>query len=77
MEWWIELDRFVCTDRDGYAVDVIKRQRLNEIGTCLAQGAPVYTTATGEPLQRLDRRTFRRTSGDLLTRRDSRPLQRR
>ena len=76
MECWIELDRFVCTDREGNAVDVTKRQRVTEIGISLVQKPSNYITAAGETLERVDRRTFRRSTGDLLTRRVSRPLLR-
>jgi exosome complex RNA-binding protein Rrp4 len=72
MEWWIELDRFGCTDHEGNAIDVIKRQQMAEDSVSLAQNGAIYVTTAGESLERLDSRTFRCSTGDLLTRRASR-----
>jgi hypothetical protein len=72
MGWFIEIDRFVCTDRAGNAVEVTVRQQVSETGLNVTQSPPSYTTADGQTLQRIDRNSFRSAAGEVLTRRAAR-----
>ena len=63
LEWYAEVDRFLCSDGGDKPVTIVVRQQLIERDTGgpfhIVHGPPEYSTADGRKVQRLDLRTFR------------------
>ena len=63
LEWYAEVDRFLCSDGSDEPVTIIVRQRLMERDTGspfhIVHGRPEYFTADGHEVERVDLRTFR------------------
>ena len=63
LEWYAEVDRFLCSDGSDESVTIVVRQRLVESDTGgpfhIVHGRPEYSTVDGRDVERLDLRTFR------------------
>jgi hypothetical protein len=63
LEWYAEVDRFLCSDGSDEAVTIVVRQQLVERDTGgpfhIVHGRPEYTTVDGRDVERLNLRTFR------------------